>query len=149
MDRQRYTATDIAACYGRRWQIETSYREMKQSMLGKALTLRSKTIDGVYQEIPGTLTAYNLIRLEMAKAALAVKCEPTEISFVRAFHVIQYELQWAAVTRSYGKLPALLKRLRQRLVSLLNDERSDRYYERTVKAVPQRYTVRILKRDLN
>ena len=75
---------------------------MKQSMLGKALTLRSKTIDGVYQEIRGTLTAYNLIRLEMAKAALAVKCEPTEISFVRAFHVIQNELQWAAVTRSYG-----------------------------------------------
>ncbi|MCX7220879.1 MAG: IS4 family transposase, partial [Burkholderiales bacterium] len=148
-DRRRYSAADIVACYGRRWQIETSYREMKQSMLGKALTLRSKTIDGVYQEIWGTLTAYNLIRLEMAKVALAVKCEPTEISFVRAFHLIQYELQWAAVTRSYGKLPDLLKRLRERLVSLLNEERHDRYYERTVKAVPQRYLVRLLKRELN
>jgi hypothetical protein len=148
-DRRRYSAADIVACYGRRWQIETSYREMKQSMLGKALTLRSKTIDGVYQEIWGTLTAYNLIRLEMAKAALAVKCDPTEISFVRAFHLIQYELQWAAVTRAYGKLPDLLKRLRERLVSLLNEERPDRYYERTVKAVPQRYLVRLLKRDLN
>jgi hypothetical protein len=36
----------------------------------------------------------------MAKAALEVKCEPTEISFIRAFHVIQYELHWAAVTRA-------------------------------------------------
>lgn len=55
-------------------------------MMGMALTLRSRTIVGTYQEIWGTLTAYNLVRLEMSKAALAVKCEPTEISFIRAFH---------------------------------------------------------------
>lgn len=51
-------------------------------MLGTALTLRPKTVDGVYQEIWGTLIAYNLIRLEIAKAALTVKCEPTEVSFI-------------------------------------------------------------------
>ena len=28
------------------------------------------------------------VRLEMAKAALEVKCDPTEIGFIRAFHVI-------------------------------------------------------------
>lgn len=148
-DRKRYKAADIAACYTRRWQIETSYRELKQTMLGMALTLRSKTVDGVYQEIWGALTAYNLVRLEMAKAALAVKCEPTEISFIRAFHVIQYELHWAAVTRAQGKLPALLQRLRQRLVSLLNEERPGRKFDRAVKALPHRYAVRVLKRDLN
>lgn len=148
-DSKRYTAKDLAACYTQRWRIETSYRELKQTMLGMALTLRSRTIEGVYQEIWGTLTAYNLIRLEMAKAALAVKCEPTEISFVRAFHVIQYELHWAAVTRAQGKLPALLQRLRQRLVMLLNEERPGRTIDRAVKALPQRYAVRVLKRDLN
>jgi len=148
-DAKRYTAKDIAACYTQRWQIETSYRELKQTMLGVALTLRSRTVEGVYQEIWGTLTAYNLIRLEMAKAALEVKCEPTEISFIRAFHIIQYELHWAAVTRAYGKLPALMQRLRQRLVMLLNEERPGRKLDRAVKALPQRYTVRVLKRDLN
>ena len=148
-DRKRYTAADIAACYTRRWQVETSYRELKQTMLGMALTLRSRTVAGVYQEIWGALTAYNLVRLEIAKAALAVKCEPTEISFVRAFHVIQYELHWAAITRAQGKLPALLQRLRQRLVLLLNEERPGRKFDRAVKALPQRYTVRVLKRDLN
>jgi hypothetical protein len=148
-DRKRYKATDIADCYTRRWQIETSYRELKQTMLGMALTLRSRTIDGVYQEIWGALTAYNLIRLEMAKAALEVKCEPTEISFIRAFHVIQYELHWAAVTRAQGKLPSLLQRLRQRLVSLIKEERPDRHFDRAVKSLPKRYAVRVLKRDLN
>lgn len=148
-DRKRYTAADIAACYTRRWQIETSYRELKQTMMGAALTLRSRTVEGVYQEIWGALTAYNLVRLEIAKAALAVKCEPTEISFIRAFHVIQYELHWAAVTRAQGKLPALLQRLRQRLVVLLKEERPDRKFDRAVKALPQRYAVRVLKKDLN
>jgi len=148
-DVKRYKAADIAACYTRRWQVETSYRELKQGMLGMALTLRSKTVDGVYQEIWGALTAYNLVRLEMAKAALSVKCEPTEISFTRAFHLIQYELHWAAITRAQGKLPALLQRLRQRLVSLLNEERPGRKFDRAVKALPHRYTIRVLKKDLN
>jgi hypothetical protein len=95
-DRRRYKPADIVACYDRRRGIETSYRELKQTMLGTALTLRSKTVDGVYQEIWGTLIAYNLVRLEIAKAALAVKCEPTEVSFIRAFHLIQFELHWQA-----------------------------------------------------
>lgn len=149
LDRKRYKSADIAACYTRRWQIETSYRELKQTMMGMALTLRSRTVEGVYQEIWGALTAYNLVRLEIAKAALAVKCEPTEISFIRAFHVIEYELQWAAVTRAQGKLPALLQRLRQRLVVLLKEERPDRKFDRAVKALPHRYAVRVLKRNLN
>ena len=145
-DRRRYKPADIAACYERRWGIETSYRELKQTMLGTALTLRSKTVEGVYQEIWGTLIAYNLIRLEIAKAALAVKCEPTEVSFIRAFHLIQFELHWAAVSRSYGKLPASMKHLRERLVSLLNDERPDRKCDRAVKATPKRYAVRVIKK---
>lgn len=94
-ERNRYKPSDITHCYERRWGIETSYRELKQTMLGTALTLRSKTVDGVYQEIWGTLIAYNLIRLEIAKAALVVKCEPTEVSFIRAFHLIQFEFYWA------------------------------------------------------
>ena len=68
-DRRRYKPIDIRRCYDLRWGIETSYRELKQTMLGAALTLRSKTVEGVYQEIWGTLIAYNLVRLEIAKAA--------------------------------------------------------------------------------
>ena len=145
-ERRRYKPVDIANCYDQRWGIETSYRELKQTMLGTTLTLRSKTVDGVYQEIWGTLIAYNLIRLEISKAALTVKCDPTEVSFIRAFHLIQFELHWAAVTRSYGKLPASMKHLRERMVSLLNDERPDRKYDRAVKAKPQRYAVRVLRK---
>ncbi|WP_175425684.1 IS4 family transposase [Trinickia violacea] len=148
-DRQRFKAGDIVSCYERRWQIETSYRELKQSMLGMELTLRSQTVEGVYQEFWGALIAYNLIRLEMAKAALEAGRTPEELSFIRAFHTIQYEMTWAAVTRSYGKLPALLARLRERLKQLPNEKRPGRSCARAVKSRPFRYTVRYLKRDLN
>ncbi|MFL6718814.1 MAG: hypothetical protein ACJ8G3_20865 [Burkholderiaceae bacterium] len=80
----------------------------------------------------------------MAKAKLEVKCDPTDISFIRAFHVTQYELRRAAATRAQGKLPNLLKRL----VDLLNEERPGRKFDRAVKASPQRYTVRVLKKTL-
>jgi hypothetical protein len=146
-DRRRYRAADMAACYERRWGIETSYRELKQTMLGTAFTLRSKTVEGVYQEIWGTLTAYNLIRLEIAKAALVAKCEPSEVSFIRAFHLIQFELHWAGATRSYGKLPASMKHLRERLVTLLNEERPGRKFDRAVKGRPRKYAARVLKKS--
>ena len=148
-DRRRFKPADIVACYKRRWQIETSYHELKQSMLGMELTLRSQTVEGVYQEMWGTLIAYNLIRLEMAKAALEARRTPEDLSFIRAFHTIQYEMTWAAATRSYGKLPALLRRLRERLKQLPNEKRPGRSCARAVKSRPFRYTVRYLKRDLN
>jgi hypothetical protein len=69
-------------------------------MLGMALTLRSRTVEGVYQEIWGALIAYNLIQLEMAEAELEAKLEPTDLSFVRTLHTIQYEMMWAAATRA-------------------------------------------------
>lgn len=148
-DRRRFKPADIVACYERRWQIETSYHELKQSMLGMELTLRSQTVEGVYQELWGALIAYNLIRLEMAKAAREARCKPEALSFIRALHTIQYEMTWAAATRSYGKLPALLKRMRERLKQLPNEKRPARSCVRVVKSRPVRYTVRFLKRNLN
>ena len=77
----------MAECYRRRWEIETSYRELKQSMLGTALTLRSQQPSGIEQEVWGALIAYNLVRLEMAKAAIQAKVEPTDLNFLRALHI--------------------------------------------------------------
>lgn len=144
-DRQRFKPADIVACYGRRWQIETSYRELKQSMLGTELTLRSRTVEGVYQEIWGALIAYNLIRREMATAAWQAKLDPTDISFVRAFHVFQHEMMWAAVTPAFGKIPAWLDRLHARLAFETVEKQRGRECPRVVKARPKRYAVRHIK----
>lgn len=143
-DRRRFKAQDLAECYRRRWEIETSYRELKQSMLGEALTLRSRLPEGVNQEIWGALIAYNLIRLEIAKAATEARVAPTDLSFLRALHIIQYELIWAAAM-SPGKLPAHLARMRLKLQTAIVEKRRGRKCPRIVKAKPTRYPVRHIK----
>ena len=106
-------------------------------MLGTALTLHWHTVESVYQEIWDPLTAYNLIRPDIAKASLVVKYEPPEVSFIRAFHLIELELHRAAVMRTYGKLLKSIKHLRERLVSLLNEQRPGRKFDRAVKGRPR------------
>lgn len=143
-DRRRFKAHDIAECYRRRWEIETSYRELKQAMLGEALTLRSHLPEGVNQEIWGALIAYNLVRLEIAKAASQARVAPTDLSFLRALHIIQHELIWAA-GMSPGKLPAHLMRMRQQLQFAIVEKRRGRKCPRVVKATPHRYPTRHIK----
>ncbi len=143
-DRRRFKARDLAECYRRRWEIETSYRELKQSMLGEALSLRSRLPEGVNQEIWGALIAYNLVRLEIAKAAAQAQVAPTDLSFLRALHIIQYELIWAA-GMSRGKLPAHLARMRLKLQTAIVEKRRGRKCPRVVKAKPARYPVRHIK----
>lgn len=148
LDRRRFKPEALAECYRRRWEIETSYRELKQSLLGEALTLRSQQPVGIEQEIWGALIAYNLVRLEMAKAALTAKVEPTDLSFIRALHILQHEMIWA-VGMAPGKLPAHLMRLRTQMQFAIVEKRRERLCPRLVKALPKRYTVRYLKKDLN
>ncbi len=148
LDRQRFKPEALAECYRRRWEIETSYRELKQSLLGEALTLRSQQPAGIEQEIWGALIAYNLVRLEMAKAALQARVEPTDLSFLRALHILQHEMIWA-VGMTPGKLPAHLVRLRTQLQFAIVQKRRGRQCPRLVKALPKRYTVRYLKKNLN
>ena len=148
LDRRRFKAEDLAECYRRRWEIETSYRELKQSLLGSALTLRSQQPTGVTQEIWGALIAYNLVRLEMAKAAIQAKLEPTDLSFLRALHILQNEMIWAA-GMAPGRLPDHLARLRTQLQFAIVEKRRGRQCPRVVKALPKRYTVKYLKKNLN
>jgi hypothetical protein len=148
MDRRRVKALDLAECYRRRWEIETSYREIKQSLLGSELTLRSRSPAGVAQEIWGALIAYNLVRLEMAKAAIDARVAPTDLSFLRALHILQHELVWAA-GMSPGRLPAHLARLRMQLQYAIVEKRRGRMCPRLVKARPAKYAVLHLKKNLN
>lgn len=145
-DRKAFKAKEIISYYALRWRIETSYRELKHSMMGSALTLRSMSVDGTEQEIWGAMIAYNLIRLEIAKAAIEAKCEPTQISFSMALFTIQNELMWMGPAMSPGNIPARLKQLRERLVLDLKASRPGRKFDRVVKAVAQRYPERRLKK---
>ncbi|GMG94012.1 hypothetical protein Cmtc_52320 [Cupriavidus sp. TKC] len=88
------------------------------------------------------------MRLEMAKAALEARVEPTDLSFLRALRLIQGEQIWAA-DMAPGKLPAHPRRMRAKLQLAIVQKRRGRTCPRVVKALPKRYTVRHLRKDPN
>jgi IS4 transposase len=77
----RFSAEQVATLYHERWEIELGFRDIKSSMQDNALTLRSKTVDLVYQELWGLLLAYNVVRREASQAAVAHQRAPSEVSF--------------------------------------------------------------------
>jgi len=111
-DPQKYPLKDIVDVYWDRWEIEQSYGELKQGQLNNKAILRSQKVEGVYQELWGILTSYNLVRLEMSRMAQYHKVEPLRISFINALRLIQDEFLWCS-GRTPGTVPKKLQNLRE------------------------------------
>jgi Insertion element 4 transposase N-terminal/Transposase DDE domain len=62
LDPAEASATELAALYHERWEIETVLGEIKTHLRGSKIVLRSKTADLVRQEIYGLLLAHFAIR---------------------------------------------------------------------------------------
>lgn len=138
--REQYPFEELIKVYWDRWEIERGYGELKQYQLQNKPTLRSKKKDGVYQELWGILTSYNIVRLEMAEMAKQHDVEPLRISFINALFLIMDEMIWASDTRSPGAIPKNLKALRdngKRLI--LPKKRKRKPYPRAVLKKTVRY----------
>jgi hypothetical protein len=98
VDATTFPAREIVALYHERWEIELGYDEIKTEMLDREEAIRSRTPEGVRQELWGILIAYNLIRLEMEHVAEAAKVAPNRISFVGAMRLISDEWLWCAIS---------------------------------------------------
>ena len=133
VDPKEHPANEIVDLYHERWEIELGYDEIKTHLLDSEITLRSRTVDRVEQELWGVLITYNLIRLEMDCIAEEADVTPSRISFVAAMRFIRDEWSWCAVA-SPGSIPAKLRRMRQRIRDfVLPAHRSNRRYPRAVK----------------
>jgi Insertion element 4 transposase N-terminal/Transposase DDE domain len=76
-------ATELAALYPERWEIEGMLDELKTHQRGPRAVLRSKHPDGVYQEAYGYLCTHYAIRRLMHDAALRADLDPDRLSFIR------------------------------------------------------------------
>ena len=139
LDAKAYPAAELVALYHERWEIELGYDEIKTHMLQSELTLRSRTVATVEQELWGVLLAYNLIRLEMDGIAEEADVAPNRISFMMAMRFIRDEWHWCAVA-SPGSIPKKLKRMRENVAQfVLPPRRSLRRYPRAVKIKMSNY----------
>ena len=140
VDPEHYPAAEIVELYHERWEIELGYGEIKTDMLDATKQpLRSKTPERVYQEIWGTLIAYNLIRVEMERIADEADVKPTRISFVMVYQHICLELIGYAFT-SPGAIPKRLRELRELVKRfIIPPRRPERSYPRAVKVKMSNY----------
>jgi hypothetical protein len=141
LDPETAPAKELIALYHERWELELGYDELKTHMLDRQEAIRSRTPDGVRQELWGIAIAYNLIRLEMERVAKLAKVAPTRISFVAAMGLIKDELAGLVGQRlALGTIPTRLAFLEQQLKRLvLPERRPQRSYPRAVKRKMSNY----------
>jgi|HubBroStandDraft_1064217.scaffolds.fasta_scaffold49243_2 hypothetical protein len=133
LDPVQYPAADVVALYHERWEVELAYDEIKTHTLEKREAhLRSQTPERVYQEAWGLLTAYNLVRVEMAAIAQEAGVPPRRISFRAALLIIRNVWLCAWMTTP-GAIPSLLQAMRRELKLLILPERRTRVAPREVK----------------
>jgi hypothetical protein len=147
-DSTKYPRDEVIALYHDRWEIELGYDEIKTHMLDREETIRSKTPQGVRQEVWAIGLAYNLVRVEMERAADEAGVEPTRISFVNALSIIWHAwIVWSTPPLAPGRIPSALADQRARLrLLLLPERRPERAYPRVVKIKMSNYNKKWVNR---
>jgi hypothetical protein len=120
IDDDAFPAQWIADMFAARWQAETNFAHLKQTL--KLDVLRSKSLNGVRKELHCITIIYNLVRRVMIEAARRQHVEPNRISFIDA-------LRWLRRAQPGDELPQLI----------VNPVRSGRFEPRVRKRRPKSY----------
>ena len=97
------SATEIARLYHQRWEVETAYLELKQSILGGRV-LRARTPSGLEQEIYALLIAYQALRIAICDATIdRPDLDPDRGSFTVALNAARDQVIHAAGALADGR----------------------------------------------
>ena len=77
----------VVALYGKRWQIETDLRSLKQTMRLHRLSVQS--VDMMEKMLLAAVLAYNLVRAVMCVAARSAGLHTRQLSFTYAYNIVQ------------------------------------------------------------
>ena len=140
LDPTEYPRAEVIALYHERWELELGYDEVKTEMLEREEAIRSRSPARVEQELWGIALAYNLVRLEMERAAEIAEVPPVRMSFVACLRAIKLQLVLFAAIKP-GKMAKVLDRFHHELAAscVLPPRRSERLYPRAVKVKMSNY----------
>ena len=136
LDDKLYPAGEVAELYGKRWRIETLFKEVKINL--SADVLRSLSIEGIRKEVVARLIAVNIVRMIMLEAAIEDGVEPARISFVHAVRTI-LSFAPALACEPIWRLPQVYDAMLKEIATHLVPERLDRHKPRTVTRERKRY----------
>jgi hypothetical protein len=95
LDPNDVSALDLAAAYTQRWEIESTFDELKTHQRGPRTVLRSKSPNLVLQEVWGHLCCHYAIRTLMWEAADDASVDPDRVSFVAALRIARRSISLA------------------------------------------------------
>jgi len=79
-------AQEVVELYGRRWNIETDLRSLKQTVRLQRISAHSA--DMMEKELLVAVMAYNLVRAIMFQAAQRARIDPRQLSFTYACNIV-------------------------------------------------------------
>lgn len=92
LDPEQAPATELAAAYHERWEIELVIDEVKTHQKGPGALLRSKDPELAEQELWGFLLSHYAIRKLMVEAADQADIDPDRLSFIRSLRVVRRQI---------------------------------------------------------
>lgn len=138
LDEKAHPALELMVLYHERWEIEVAFDEIKTHQRQQKKVLRSKTPEGVRQEVYATLLAHYAVRTVMVHAAAEVGVDPDRLSFTEAVFQISEAIDDEMVFAPQHH-EQMMQRLCTRLSRTLLPERRLRINRREVKQVYNKY----------
>jgi hypothetical protein len=132
-------ALELIRLYHERWEVELVIDELKTHERQQRKVLRSKTPEGVRQELYGLFLAHYAVRALMAPAAVEAELDPDRLSFTAGVFVLCETLDLALILEPEEATAPLLVGLRQHMRHPLLPERRLRINRREVKQVYNKY----------
>lgn len=133
-----FPALELIGLYHERWEVELAFDEIKTHQRQYQKVLRSKTPEGVRQEILATVLAHYAVRSLMVQAARSKHLDPDRLSFTAALLQIQEAID-DGMTFASEHGARLRARLLSRLASEVLPARRLRVNRREVKKVYNKY----------
>lgn len=138
LDEKAHPALELIVLYHERWEIELAFDEIKTHQRQQKKVLRSKTPEGVRQEVYATILAHYAVRTMMVQAAAEVGVDPDRLSFTEAVFQISEAIDDEMVLAPQHH-EQIVQRLRTRLSRTLLPERRLRINRREIKQVYNKY----------
>lgn len=136
LDHRRYPAGELIAVYHDRWEVETTIKSIKSSLLGGRV-LRSPRPEDIDQELWALLCVYQaIVRIATDATATVADLDPDRINFTVAMHTAADQL-----TRAQGlDFTGLIGAIGSAVLANLLPTRRQRAQARSVKNPASKYT---------
>ena len=132
-------ALELIALYHERWEIELVIDEIKTHERAQRKVLRSKTPDGVRQELYGIYLAHYAVRVLLAQAAVEAELDPDRLSFTEGLFELTEMISLALTLEPEEATEQLLTRLQHKIAQHVLPARRLRINRREVKQVYNKY----------